>query len=37
MTTAAWIMLAATWTVIIALTVRFYIMALRRSDDDEAP
>jgi hypothetical protein len=38
MTTAAWIMLATTWTVIIAFTVRFYVMALGRpSHRDEEP
>jgi hypothetical protein len=38
MTTAAWIMLATTWTVIIAFTVRFYVMALgRRSHRDQDP
>ena len=30
MTTAAWVMLATTWTVIIAFTVRFYVRALSR-------
>lgn len=36
MTTAAWIMLATTWTVVIMVTVRFYVMVLgRNSDRDE--
>ena len=32
MTTAAWIMLAITWSVLIAFTVRFYVKALSRPD-----
>ena len=35
MTTAAWIMLATTWTVIIVFTVRFYTKALGRPSRPE--
>jgi hypothetical protein len=34
MSTAAWIMLVTTWTVIIAFTVRFYVRALARPSHD---
>jgi len=34
MTGAAWLMLAGTWLVIIVLTTRFYVMALRNPERD---
>ena len=30
MTRAAWIMMAATWTVIVFFTVRFFLMVLKK-------
>lgn len=36
MTTAAWIMLGITWSVIVAFTLRFFLMAVRKpARDDE--
>lgn len=33
MTTAAWIMLILTWSVVLSFTVRFLWLALRRGED----